>query len=345
MNAATEANPPLGRLAPLAWLFAGLLLLLSCESNRGSTGGETHFLRWCDDSQPCEAGLSCVCGVCSQACADATQCAGLPLAECLAAADASTCPDALALSRCDVLCDTDADCKALSASHTCELGTCRMGPLVSPGAGGATSCARGEVVANQVLLIGDSFFATSHQITAYLEGLARDAGVLPVGQRYRDNSSLLDNALAFGGGIAGQYERGQAEGDVRLVIMNGGGADVLMSRCEAPTADCTALHDAAAAATQLFGQMERDGVSDVLYAFYKDNLDVAVRERMDALRPLIQAACESSPVPCHWLDLRPTFAGRYDEYVLPDGRNPTDAGARATAETIWARMQRDCLAQ
>jgi hypothetical protein len=197
-----------------------------------------------------------------------------------------------------------------------------------------------------VLLLGDSFFASSHQITAYLEDLARSAGVLQVGQRYRDNSSQLNNALALAGnGIAGQYERGKAEGSVRVVIMNGGGADVLGSRCEAPLADCPALLDAAAAAAQLFEQMAADGVSDVLYAFYKDNLDVSLREKIDALRPLIQAACENSPVPCHWLDLRPTFAGHYDEYVLPDGMNPTDAGSRATAEAIWATMQRECIAQ
>jgi len=83
----------------------------------------------------------------------------------------------------------------------------------------------------------------------------------------------------------------------------------------------------------------------LISVFYKDNLDVAMREKIDALRPLIEAACENSPVPCHWLDLRPTFAGHYDEYVSPDGINPTDAGSRASAGAIWATMQRDCLAQ
>jgi hypothetical protein len=59
----------------------------------------------------------------------------------------------------------------------------------------------------------------------------------------------------------------------------------------------------------------------------------------------MQAVCEQSPVACHWLDLRPAFAGRYDEYVLPDGNNPTTAGAQATALEIWATMQANCLAQ
>jgi hypothetical protein len=203
------------------------------------------------------------------------------------------------------------------------------------------------VSANQVLVLGDTFFAVSHQITAYLEELARGAGVLQVGQRYRDNSTTVgSNALALAGnGIADQYQRGKAEASVRAVIMNGGGADVLGGHCQAPLSDCSVMLDAATAAEALFAQMAADGVSDVVYAFYADPVDASLRDKMDALRPLIQAKCEASPVPCHWLDLRPTFAGHYDEYILDDGMNPTDAGSRATAQAIWATMQRDCIAQ
>jgi hypothetical protein len=340
MNAQTK---PRRATIPLAWLFAcALLLLFSCESSTTEpTGGETHFLTWCDSaSAPCGGGLSCVCGVCSLPCTSSTECQGLPTSECLASTDPSGCSDAQPVSRCDVPCNWDTDCSALSGSHTCELGACRSGdPVVG-------SCAQGEVDANQVLVIGDSFFATSHQITAYLEGLAREAGVLPDGQRYRDNSHLIGNALALGGnGIAGQYEQGKAEASVHVVVMNGGGADVLASRCQAPLAECSALLDAAAAAEQLFAQMAADGVSDVVYAFYPDPVDATIRDKMDVLRPLIQTACANSPVPCHWLDLRPAFAGHYDEYILADGMNPADAGSRASAEAIWLTMQRACVAQ
>jgi hypothetical protein len=210
--------------------------------------------------------------------------------------------------------------------------------------GGPGECAAGTAEANEVVLIGDTFFANSHQITAYLEVLAREAGVLQPGKRYRDNSSTTANTLA-GDGIAGQYARAKAEASVRWVIMNGGGADVILSRCEAPITECSALLDAAAAAEQLFVRMAQDGVEAVVYAFYKDPLDPSWREKMDVLRPLIRAVCESSPVPCHWLDLRATFAGHYDEYVLADGISPTDAGSRATAAAIWATLQQACIAQ
>jgi hypothetical protein len=98
--------------------------------------------------------------------------------------------------------------------------------------------------ANQVLVIGDSFFASSHQITAYLEDLSRAAGTLSAGERYRDNSRLTANALAFGGnGIHDEYEAGVTEATVKLVIMNGGGVDVLASSC-APNSSCPELEAA-----------------------------------------------------------------------------------------------------
>lgn len=63
------------------------------------------------------------------------------------------------------------------------------------------------------------------------------------------------------------------------------------------------------------------------------------------LRPLIRAACDSAPLPCHWLDLRPAFADHDAEYIQADELNPTDAGSRASADAIWAVMQQYCVAQ
>jgi hypothetical protein len=128
--------------------------------------------------------------------------------------------------------------------------------------------------------------------------------------------------------------------------MNGGGADVLAGTCDTPpTQSCPVLANAAAATQQLLSQMAADGVQHVVYAFYPNPVDAALQAKMDALRPLVQQACDSSPVPCHWLDLRPTFAGHYGDYVLADGMNPTDAGSAATAAAIWSTMQQNCVAQ
>ena len=98
----------------------------------------------------------------------------------------SGCGDAAPLAQCDVTCNVDADCSAISDSHRCVLNRCRTGPGApnggtggtsgQDGGGGAGMCATGEIEPNQVLVIGDSVFAISHQITAYLEQLARDKG-------------------------------------------------------------------------------------------------------------------------------------------------------------------------
>lgn len=319
-------------------LLSAWLLIFGCQSaSQEPTGGETHFLRRCTAAESCGDELACLCGVCTAPCDEPSICSALAGAECISASAEQGCTESPAQGHCDVHCSSDADCTALSRLHRCQQGACRTG-----------SCPQGEIEANQVLVIGDSFFAASHQITAYLEDLARGAGALASGERYRDHSSLLDNSLAFNeAGIEEQYTAASAESEVKAVIMNGGGADVLLGSCEAITPDCPVLAEAAAAATRLFNIMAQDGVLHVVYAFYPDadSGDPTLREEVDALRPLIQSACANSPVPCHWLDLRPTFAGHYDEYVQADGRNPTAAGSQAAAGAIWTTMQRYCVAQ
>ncbi|HEY0463490.1 MAG TPA: SGNH/GDSL hydrolase family protein [Polyangiaceae bacterium] len=338
----------------LTTLLAALALAFSCNrESTDPTGGETHFLSRCDpNANTCGDRLTCLCGVCTLPCAERAACEALPAAQCV---PGCTPDDAKAPGVCEVSCVLDADCAVVSRAHRCEQGVCRAGSLASgaggggaadPTDGGAGACERGSVPANQLLIIGDSFFATTHQITAYLEGLARDAGAVSVGERYRDRSSLLANALALGGnGIADQYTSGVSEAEVKVVIMNGGGADALLGSCDNANASCAVVTAAAAGAQALFAQLSTDNVEQVVYAFYPDPGDANVKARIDALRPLVQSACEQAPLPCHWLDLRSVFAGHYAEYVQADQLNPTDAGARASAEAIWATMQQYCIGQ
>lgn len=194
--------------------------------------------------------------------------------------------------------------------------------------------------------MGDSFFATTHEVTGYLEALARSAGVLAEGERYRDYSSLIESALAFPApGITSQYETAQTESQVRVVLMNGGGADVLLGSCDVVDDQCPLLVDAALALETLLAQMAADGVEEVVFVGYPDPAPADVREKMDALRPLLEQACSESPVPCEWLDLRPTFSENEAAYLEADGLNPTSLGAQVSAAAIWAAMQDACIAQ
>jgi hypothetical protein len=258
---------------------------------------------------------------------------------------ANACADAGDQGVCDVRCQTDDDCAVVSASHRCDVGVCRVPD--------GEVCEDDGIPANQVLLIGDSFFARDHKITAFLEDLARSDGALSAGERYQDNSRLSGgNGLALGGeGILDQYSAA-IEASVKAVIMNGGGADVLLGQCSEVSPECPVIADAVSAAERLLARMADEGVLHVVYVFYPDPQNVTardndpVRDRMDVLRPLIASVCENSPVPCHWLDLRKIFEGNYAEYVGDvDGLNPSPAGSQATAAAIWQTMKQFCIAQ
>jgi hypothetical protein len=355
MTWAAFARRGLARCLRVHWLVLGLCACAPQSSK--PTGGETHFLRSCKvDSNDCGEDLECQCGVCTRTCSAADTCSGLLNAVCVAPSEADQC-GAPVTPYCDVRCDEDDDCAVLPAAPLCVQGVCRSEaplpevdaapdePDAVPGEPDAALCSAEPVPGNALVILGDSFFAAGHQVAAFLEAEARSAGVLAVGERYRDNSLLAANALALTSpGIAEQYATAQADGAVQVVVMTGGGADILLGSCETVNASCPVIANAAAAATALFAQMATDGVGALIYTFYPDPVNDVVRAKLDALRPLIQSACASSPVPCHWLDLRENFAG-HAEYIDMDGINPTAAGAEVAASAIWGVMQDNCIAQ
>lgn len=362
MNKSTSTKP--FRRGLLALALVGLAFTFSCESEGDdATGGETHFLRRCQlNGQDCTGALSCICGVCTLPCEVDVNCGMLPSAECVTTS-ASACGSAADKQICTRSCDGDGDCRVLSAEHHCEAGTCVLGDVMAsggsgntgsggnPGSGGSepggapSTCEVGQVNANEVLILGDSFLAVTHEVTAYLEGLARNDGALPIGQRYRDSSTLLNNSLAFGGeGIWGQFQTAFEEAPAKVVLLNGGGADLLRGDCETLNASCPLIVAARDALARLFIEMEARGVESTVFLGYPNPVPENVRVRMDVLRPELEAACQASPVPCVWVDLRPVFEG-HPEYVGPDGLSPTSAGAEATAAAVWAEMKAACIAQ
>jgi lysophospholipase L1-like esterase len=212
--------------------------------------------------------------------------------------------------------------------------------------GGYTTTTSGGVTRinwNQVLLIGNSYIAMSHQITRDLEQFAKNAGILASGDNFIDNSEI---AARLSGGsvktIPQQYADGNRGKQVRWVIMEGGGND-LEESCNPPRPSCPNLQNAVNALRDLLTEMGSDGVIKVIYFFYPDpqGLD-ELKAQLDVLRPLIQDVVNSSREPvCYWLDLRPVFQGHYSEYVQPDGTHPTSAGSRAAAEAIWDIIERN----
>jgi hypothetical protein len=341
-----KANRRWLALRSVALLLAAVLGAPSCSEARQQSremGSETNFLNRCDTDATCGGSLSCLCGTCTRTCGATAACETLSSAAACIPVDSRpsdpSCPESAVSAFCDAECSEDVECVGLGNSYRCDRGFCRAL---------SNSCKRGRPAGSEVILLGDSFIATSHEFTQDLEAQARASGALATNESYRDYSTVTQcNLAAQPPGISAQYAKAQQEGAVRVVIMDGGGADVLMGSCPDPIGpDCQLVQDAVAGAEALFQSMAADGVEHVVFFFYPDYVgDARIKATVDVLRPLVEERCASAPLPCDWFDLRPTYVGHYDEYVLPQGRNPTTAGALASAQAIWSFMQQRCIGQ
>ncbi len=334
---------------PLGWLaasFVGATLVVSCNSPESpQVGSETHFLTRCDAN--CADGMQCTCGVCTKPCTGQAECDGLPgSASCTPLAPRvaeQRCGAAELGAMCDATCLTDQDCSSLAADRVCDAGYCReAGSSFSPP---APQCLASNLAASDVLILGDVLIELSI-FQAQLEQNAVAASVLTAGDHYRDQAAGASSLLATGPlSIDNEYTAARADGPARVIVMDGGATDVLNGQCAGMlTPDCPAAAAAVSGAEALFARFAQDHVEDVVYFFYGDPVgNPTLKDGLDLLRPLLQNACGRSPVPCHWLDLRPTFAG-HPEYVGTDGLVFTDAGATVAAAATFAFMQAQCVA-
>jgi len=192
-----------------------------------------------------------------------------------------------------------------------------------------------KIKGSEVLVIGDSFLALSHDITKRLEQNAKNAGILDSNDKFRDLS--VSGTMLSGGmspNIPTQYQNGINAGTIKYVIMDGGGNDCIAGN----------VNNAVAAAKSLFQQMGKNTNLKVFYLFYPDpmgGLANNLKPNLDALRPQIKNIVTTSTAPkAYFLDLRPTFEGKYSSYILSDGIHPTTAGSNAAADAVWAEMQK-----
>jgi lysophospholipase L1-like esterase len=222
----------------------------------------------------------------------------------------------------------------------------------------ASAC---PATADEIVLIGDSYFALSGEITTKLQSLATAGGALATGASYRHYYRSGANMYPYSDStvttIPAQFtEAVTTSADIKYVIMDGGGNDILLenSACidsdDAATPDdqtcSTAVNNAITTAKTLFQTMSTAGVEKLIYFFYphlptsgKPDVNVMV----DDAYPLVQAACAAAPLPCYFIDTRAAFTG-HPEYIGTDGIHPTTAGSDVIAGLIWGVMQDECVA-
>lgn len=204
-------------------------------------------------------------------------------------------------------------------------------PAGTDGGPEAGMCSGDSVPADEVLWIGDSWVTNPGVQHTGVRDLARAAGAIGPNDDYAD----LAAAGATMAKIAEQYATGESGATkVKVIIMDGGGWDLIESNGAA-----SAVTSAVQAFQQLLAKVAADGtVQSIVYYLVPESAAINV----PALRPGMEQACASSTVPCYWVDLQPLWAS-HPEYS--NGMLASDAGAQEVANTIWATMQANCIAQ
>lgn len=230
---------------------------------------------------------------------------------------------------------------------------------------------------SEVSVFGDSYIALdpsylpgdTHPFVANLEELSRAAGALGADDAYR-RYAQSGASLAYGPFIPEQLDAALAEDpNIKLIIMTGGGNDVLVNNrgcleyaTEAEVATdpaCVKVVDAAIAAGQtMVDRGAEAGVKAVIYFFYP-HLPGLLRggigagtypnSVLDYAIPRVKSFCDSqTKVACHFVDLRAAFDKNNDSWpddgmINIDGIHPSAAGLKIMASEVWDVMQAQCI--
>lgn len=217
----------------------------------------------------------------------------------------------------------------------------------------------------QVVLVGDSYINwVSHSLPLDLATLGGAEGVWnrppPAGTLYAVGGTSIGT-----GDIPAQLTNALADLEARVVVMDGGGNDVLLNALgqgckDTGSSTMQVCIDIVAQTIDAFKGMTEamaaEGVSDVVYFFYPhvppDTLLGGPNpvEILDYAKPLWEAACletlerTGNQTKCHFVDMIPVFEG-HPEYFAPTDLHPNPTGSAEMAKAIWGRMVMDCVGQ
>lgn len=242
----------------------------------------------------------------------------------------------------------------------------------------STTCETGQVQPSEVVMLGDSYLDPSFgNVGPTLMTLA-NAMYRPY---YLGGASMNGGSGQFN--IPYQFDSMAvpANADIKVVIMDGGGNDILLNNRQClstPVMGDTSCHmviaTVEAEAQKLLAHAASKGVKHVVYFFYP-HIDTTTiysgpdaNDWLDYAYPLAaqtccgsgaptsgaDLSCHGSPVPgvdCTFVDTRPEFVGHNDptmasQYWLDGfGIHPNKQGAQVLATKVWQKMQQYCIAQ
>jgi hypothetical protein len=207
-----------------------------------------------------------------------------------------------------------------------------------------------------LVLIGDSFIHYLNNLEPKLTQRAKTDGVLTGSDNFVDYA-VPSAGLAYSSSLIGSQWSGakSANADIKFVVMDGGGDDILLGNnmClsdgvgkDADASCQKSVTDAVAAAAALLADMKTAGVSEVVYFFYPD-VPVGGHDILGWAFTRFEQACNDASTAtfhCHMLDTRPTFNG-HPEYIDTDNIHPSAAGDEKLADLVWSTMKNECVAQ
>jgi hypothetical protein len=226
--------------------------------------------------------------------------------------------------------------------------------------------------ASQIVLIGDSYINWgTHTFPQDMNAVS----MLNIGLYAVGGTSMGSGGIGL---IPPQFDTAlAAHPTIKVVIMDGGGNDVLLpdvakfpqgGDCKMKGAmspsipDCQKIVQAALdAGVKLFLHMADKGVNDVMYFFYphvplntvlggtdpNGMLDYAlpkIKEQCEKAWDTSYAANPQKPLRCHFIDTVPIFQGHNDYFAAGDVHE-NSTGSKAITAAIWAKMKTDCVGQ
>lgn len=189
-----------------------------------------------------------------------------------------------------------------------------------------------------VITIGDSWMLLI--FTGIQESLVRASGNRPYRKYGVPGTRLLD------GVIPGQFTSAKrADPNIKTVVMTGGGNDIIQNAtlkadCDKGGPMCAAqLEKIGMALTDLWAQMSKDGVQDVIHVMYSSSAGTAMFDRMANNQKLAEA-CAAVPPPmrCHLLN---TDALITKADMRSDGIHPSDPGYDKIGKAVWDLMVKE----